>query len=438
MSNTVDKELYNLGSFTTSITPDDGVDLYALDGCVRTSNNLHSNLFANTITITSGEDLLIIVSLDLIWVDKIFTKKVRKWLNEEYSNYETHLFLVATHSHSTPQISTVINNSAIPSLSYLSYLYDQVCKSIKYALDSTEQCYAELSITHPNLTVNRRKKILSVDLLKKGVFKAVIKNRPNYKGLRDDSLYSLWFYDSDGNEKAVLLNYACHPTLFRNNAVSSDFPGFVSNYLKDQLSKDLVVCFLQGFTGNIKANLTKSLCFDYKGILSYIYNCFFDRLQFNKNVSQEIFSNFSIRLAQSAMLRDSLKQIKPQLFFYNKIIDLPLQDNLSYQYANLDISYISIGDKLRMITLGGEVFSEYSLWLRRLPLFEKIDLLTVGYCNDMIGYIPNYSSIKEGGYEVERAFKDFSYSLPFSDEIENIIKKELKNIIKMDFTPYEN
>ncbi len=429
MSNIDKSQLFNIGSASVSITPKTRVDLYTLDGVARNSDKLHSHLSVNTVTIGFGKNVLIIASLDLIWVDKIFTEKIREWANLEYSNLNPHLLLVATHSHSTPQISSKIQNSSRPDPNYLSFLYKKVCKSIRYALDNEEPCYADLRITNPDLTINRRKKVISFNSLKNGILKAFMMNRPNDNQIIDKSLHTVWFYNSQGNEKAVLLNYACHPTLFRKNSISSDFPGEVSTILKRKISKSLVVCFLQGFSGNIKANLTKNMCFNYSGVASYIYNCLFDRVQFNKDISQKEIYNFSKILAQSTLKKEESIRIKPQFDFFTKKIELPLKDDLHCQRVELEICYVSISDKLKIITLSGEIFSEYSLWLRKFLSHKDVYILTIGYCNDMIGYIPTFSAMQEGGYEVDRVFPEFAHKSPFSDRIERIIKEEIENLI---------
>ena len=97
---------------------------------------------------------------------------------------------------------------------------------------------------------------------------------------------------------------------------------------------------------------------------------------------------------------------------------------------------MSIGDELRIIALGGEIFAEYSLWLREFFLSKKLDLLTVGYCNGMVGYIPTFDAMLEGGYEVERSYKIFGYLFPFSSKLESILMKEVHKLIKT--TPQEN
>ena len=40
-------QFYDLGTAVISITPEQGVDLYALDGIKRNSNHRHSELYAN-------------------------------------------------------------------------------------------------------------------------------------------------------------------------------------------------------------------------------------------------------------------------------------------------------------------------------------------------------------------------------------------------------
>jgi hypothetical protein len=114
------------------------------------------------------------------------------------------------------------------------------------------------------------------------------------------------------------------------------------------------------------------------------------------------------------------------------VVKLPLQNGISAQYVNLEISYVSIGDKLKIVALGGEIFTEYSIWLRNILPSDEVSFLTVGYCNDMAGYVPTYEAIHEGGYEVERAFTEFSYPSPFSDKIEGIVKKGIIELIEMD------
>jgi hypothetical protein len=423
------ENFFEVGASKVNITPQPGVALYKLDGVNRNSNEVNSELNVNTIILGLKKSLLIIVSLDLIWIDRIFSNKVQEWINLNYRGYNANLLLSATHSHSTPQISKKILNSARPDNFYLEYLFNKVCKSIEKALDNLENCYAKFSVTNPKLTVNRRKKILSPKFLKRGIFRSFIANRPNYKVSCDDSLYSVWFYNQNDKETAVLLNFACHPSLCRDNAVSADFPGKVSDYLREKLSEDLVVCFLQGFSGNVKANITTLSYLRFNGMANFLYSLLFDRVHFDKNITTKQLNNFSLSIAKYALKRNNEKQISPKLFFSSEKIQLPLQDN-NDNFIGIEIFYFSIGENLGGIAIGGEVFNEYSSWVRSLSFLDSTELLTLGYCNDMVGYIPTYEAINEGGYEVDRALKEFSLVKPFSDKIESLLKKKIEKLVK--------
>ena len=144
ISNKTKVELYNFGVAEIDITPQPGVDLYTLDEISRNSNHINSHLNASAIVINYQNESLIIVSLDLIWVDQVFSSSVKDWVSYKYGPSNINVLLVATHSHSTPQISEKIRNSARPNSEYISFLYKQICKVIEKAWENKEKCYANI------------------------------------------------------------------------------------------------------------------------------------------------------------------------------------------------------------------------------------------------------------------------------------------------------
>jgi hypothetical protein len=418
---------YNIGAAEENITPNPGVDLYSLDGVSRNSDKIHSDLVACAVAISHNKCCIIIVSLDLIWIDDEFSLKIKKWVKTKSILTNTNVVIVATHSHSTPQISNKITNTARPNAQYNDILYSKICNLILKSIENMDQCYAKLSISSPGISVNRRKKILDPSQLKKFNFKTKIANRPNLKTQTDDLLYSIWFYDKNGIEKAVLLNYACHASLYRKNSVSSDYPGMIRAYLKNNLSPELKVCFLQGFSGDIKANIVESQCSNQRmSIKEILFSIIFDNYRFKKNITDYDIKKFSKILALNAIKNENTYDIHPKLSYLNKTIKLPLHNKLNF--INLELCYISLGKKLKMIMIGGEVFSQYSIWMRNYLSNKGIHLLTVGYCNDIVGYLPTKQAINEGGYEVERT-TDFPLKTTISEEIESIIKSEFIKVV---------
>jgi hypothetical protein len=86
-----------------------------------------------------------------------------------------------------------------------------------------------------------------------------------------------------------------------------------------------------------------------------------------------------------------------------KIVDGGGYIRETYPYP---VQYWQIGS-LRLFALGGETMSGYSIALKKR--FGD-DTIVMGYCNDVMSYIPTPEAWDEGGLEVERAH--FSYGLP--------------------------
>ena len=62
------------------------------------------------------------------------------------------------------------------------------------------------------------------------------------------------------------------------------------------------------------------------------------------------------------------------------------------------VQVIHFGDRLTMVTIGGEMVVDYSLRLKR-ELGKRRAVWVVGYSNDVMGYIPSLRVLREGGYE---------------------------------------
>ena len=62
------------------------------------------------------------------------------------------------------------------------------------------------------------------------------------------------------------------------------------------------------------------------------------------------------------------------------------------------VQVIHFGNRLTMVTIGGEVVVDYSLRLKR-ELGKNHSVWVAGYSNDVMGYIPSLCVLNEGGYE---------------------------------------
>jgi hypothetical protein len=62
------------------------------------------------------------------------------------------------------------------------------------------------------------------------------------------------------------------------------------------------------------------------------------------------------------------------------------------------MTLLSIGD-LVLVGVPGELFAELGIAIKANPYFRHT--LVLGYCNDLVGYIPTREAYEVGGYEVE-------------------------------------
>ena len=80
-----------------------------------------------------------------------------------------------------------------------------------------------------------------------------------------------------------------------------------------------------------------------------------------------------------------------------------------------------LGDQL-ILSLGGELVIEYDIRLKQV--FGQ-NIFVLGYCNDVMSYIPSVTILKEGGYEGIRSQLSTGMPGTYKPEIESIILREM-------------
>ena len=80
------------------------------------------------------------------------------------------------------------------------------------------------------------------------------------------------------------------------------------------------------------------------------------------------------------------------------------------------------------MSLGGEVVVEYAIGLKKM--FGR-DIFVMGYCNDVMGYIPSVTILNEGGYEGDSSQRVYGLPSKWSPEIESLIYGEIVKILNI-------
>jgi neutral ceramidase len=86
------------------------------------------------------------------------------------------------------------------------------------------------------------------------------------------------------------------------------------------------------------------------------------------------------------------------------------------------------GSGLTLIALGGETVVDYSLRLKKEYGWDTT--WVAGYSNDVMGYIPSYRVLKEGGYEGGGAMVNYGRPGPLGDTVEEVIAGKVAELVR--------
>ena len=89
---------------------------------------------------------------------------------------------------------------------------------------------------------------------------------------------------------------------------------------------------------------------------------------------------------------------------------------------------IRFGNSLTLLALGGEVTVDYGLRTRREYSGEP--LITAGYSNDVMCYIPSARVLREGGYEAVDSMLYYAQPGPFDNDVEERVFAAIRQLMK--------
>ena len=227
------------------ITPPKGI--YARNwGAAKSDlpSGLHKPLLMSCLLTESTDGRLgVIIAADLgWWKNNADELSLRTAILQECGLNEEQVLFCLSHTHAGPSICS--NDKVQPGgdliIPYLGFLKDTAVQSINKAKRNLTEGFLSWEYGCCDLATKR-------DLDLDGQF--LIGYDPSAKA--DSTLLVGKLNDENGRLKAVICNYACHPTTFahENTLISPDYVGAMREMIKSQLN---VPClFLQGASGDL-------------------------------------------------------------------------------------------------------------------------------------------------------------------------------------------
>ena len=356
--------------------------------------SIHDPLYARVLLLQSGETVIAIVTVDLLFFSsrRVVAEAKAKW------NVD-HVILSSTHTHAGP----IPKTGGMPQWSNLNVNPQETLEFDAFSDD-------------PWYTATEEKIIAAIGEAMKSRFPARIgagrgvlgsnympHNRrhvsPDGKVTMrwdnpqrlptepvDKVLRVLRVDDEAGRPRAMLAHFACHPVTLgsRNFAISADFPGAALAYMESQLGDNCMGMFLQGASGDIDP---------YEMNLHGEYGH-----QIVRNAGVSLGAK-TLEVAEGVTTAASNIRVKESLLSY-------AQRQRPNEKLDVGITAIKIGADIALVSIPGEPFVEHQLAFARDAPVKHALLLGLAYNGSGIPftiYLPTIQAAKEGGYGADSA-----------------------------------
>lgn len=393
-----------------TITPPLGLELsgygFYLD---RRAESVRDDLMCRALYLRRGRDRHVILAFDLIGFSVPFAGSLRRAVARELDLPAGNVLVACTHTHTGPATQPLPGIGTVDDryMKTLPGAAREAAAAAKADARPAELSFAAEAVEP--IGYNRRA----------GAFEGI-----------DPYLKVASFARSD--RTVFLLNYACHAvTLGRKPWVSADWPGAAVRAVEARGHKALV---LQGFCGDIDpvTNLnrwgegTEEDLALYGGILAG--RAFKAAAAAAKIKDPELRAvEKRVRIALDVPPRDEIEA--RAALFLEKNGRFPQADRFAAEWGrtardrydelasrpfvdNVPVQAMAVGG-LRVLALPGEAFTAYSLILRE----EFPSLMTVGYGNGNIGYLPSGSGFEDEADYASRFAPMFYTVFPFAREL---------------------
>jgi len=403
-----------------------------LSGYIRRfgkATRVHDPLLAHLLLIDNGINKILLISLDILFLSSELSSRLRQAISEELNMDEKNILIAAIHTHSSPGIHT-FRDEGIRDKTWEEEVFQTLMKGAAETGQRLEEASIGIGLGSSDIGRNRRKEGGPLD--------------PNFP--------LICFFDEQDHPLAVIANYGCHPVVLdeKNLLITADYVHYFRKSLSERLSSDVSILFFTGASGDVDPvergsfSIAERLGLEIAEEALKIISEMETRTDIDieaKEISfkipygwvpdvqeaKEAYESMR-RKYEEAMRsgnRESRKIQKAFLLWAEELKEKALKNELP-KSLECRLQCIKLGEAV-LLAYPFELFSSVSLSLRMKSAVKH--LFMVGYANGYSGYLPDRSSIREGGYEVEEAFK-YVGILPFDSNAEELFLEKALSLIE--------
>jgi len=441
------------GIAKVNITPPVGVPQAGFAARADVSQGVLDDLFAKTLVLDDGKLKIVIVTCDLLGLDKDVVAEIRRLIEKRTDISKNNVMIACSHTHSGPAIKDpgYLEEKIIADFlpQWIEVLPYKIAGAVKMASNELVEARVGVGKGSSDIGVNRRLKTDEGD----------ITIGPNIQGITDPAVGLLRVDRADGSLLAVLVNYACHAVTLgpENLFFSADYPGYMMNILEKLWDGKTMVMFANGTAGNINPRIRGDYIATKRigGMLAGEVLKIIETTETNSHISLNMLRKFmhlplkkfpSLNKAKSQLQekeqslfkaeekevlkqdmsgpRGEIMRAKYRVRVIEELQRLENEEDLKANRLATEIQALRINESA-FVALPGEIFVEIGLAIKRRSPFEQI--FVIGYANDInVSYVPTSESYEEGGYEPDWAKVDQGADKIIEDEAVALLE-ELKN-----------
>lgn len=420
--------LYRIGIATADVTPPVGTFLAGYAARLQPSTGVYHPLRAVCIALDDGNGPGLLVSIEWLgFYDR--APAARQRIAARTGIAPGRILLSGTHTHCGPALRREIDGRRHGSVDerYIERALDALAETAADALEQRAPARLRAGTGWCGIASSRRRPDGTGGVLFK----------PSRDAPHDPSVSILAIEAPDGALRHLLYSYACHPTgggailqvggdyvAFANDRIEARYPGSVA-------------AFFQGCAGDQKVDARDAAGEGYRALtldevrgegekLADAVLRVIDADALHPVEGAIAWSQEKVELQTEVSTEEELKACleAPQQYVADwarhqlgqHAAGTPVETRFSFEVQTL-----RLGRDLALIGLAGETSVEYALRFRRELGGAYPAVWTLGYTNEMVGYIPVRRQISEGGYEVIDNNRHLRYTGPFAADTEERI-----------------
>jgi hypothetical protein len=420
------------GFAAVSITPPQFMWMSGYGGRTAPADGKETDLWAKAMVLQTGDRKLVLVTLDLVGIDRGVSQAACKQIMEKHKLPREAVVLSVSHTHCGPVVGTNLRSmyffddtQAKLVDEYTAKLPDLILKAVDAAAANLEPVKLTAAVGSATFAVNRR--------TNKEAEVPALKAKGELKGPVDHDVPVLAAHDTKGKLKGIVFGYACHATVMGYQKWSGDYPGFAMIEL-EKAHPGAVAMFWTGCGAdqNPLPRRTVERAKDYGKQLATAVDAVLAKPM--NPVATEwagTYAELSLPLAEipsrEAFVKDSMspdKFVAARAKMLLKKIEAGEKIPDVYPYP---VQTWRLGKDITWVMLGGEVVVDYSL---RLKKELGPGLWVMGYANDVMAYIPSARVLKEGGYEGGGSMVYYGLPAVWGTKVEELIVEEIGKQVK--------